>query len=153
MKPRKIRWLMITAILAFAGIGVLITWGARPSLAQVRPPSSQTSQEFPAFTTGAVTVTGSVSIANAPLVYARQDEAWSVSVVGQPVVSAATPEFLIVGGTYIFTWAGTGDSESFRVLAPGTNGWLPVEQLVGGSEREAKWVNTALAATIKESVQ
>lgn len=142
--------LMLCAVLAVTAV-VLVD--ARPSPAQppVNPPvRTRTNPGFPDFNTDNVPVVqGVVAIANSPTVHALQADEWGVRLVGQPVVSAPTPGFLVVGSVYELTWPGSAQAGLFRVRALGANGWIQAEEL-GGPNRAVRWLNTALVATIEE---
>jgi hypothetical protein len=133
-------------VLALAGAATILT-GVRPSLAQP-PVTTRTNQDFPDFNTDPVQTIGAVTVVNEPLVHARQADAWVVSVVGQPVVGSPTPGFLVVGVTYVVSWAGSAAAGRYRVRALGNNGWIQVED-VADQNRAVKWLNTSLAATIE----
>ena len=152
MPQRKVPLITITSaiVLVLAWVGVLMVSGAAPSLAQARPPGSQLSQDFPNFTLSPVAVTGGVAVTNNPTVYARQADAWTVSLAGQPVFSTPTPQFLVAGGTYAFLWLGAAEADFYRVTAIANDGWIRAEPLPAGPDQRARWVNSALAVTIEE---
>ncbi len=75
---------------------------------------------------------------------------WEVSLSQPPVVQVPTPSFLQPGRSYELTWPAGGQSATYRVVARGTDGWVFAEPTGAESGASARWVNAALAMTIRE---
>ncbi len=108
----------------------------------------QTQQQpgQPIFEPGPAEVVGSVSITNEPTVQAQQSGIWEVRLADPVAIVIPTPEFLVVGQSYTFTWSGSDTAQTYRVLSLAGNGWVRAEPAAGGGGR---WLNTSLATSIE----
>ena len=132
--------LVAGTLLLVAGVGALVNLNANQARRDQQP-------ALPIFEPGPAEVVGSVSITNEPTVNAQQAGVWKVSLADQPIFGSPTPEFLVVGVTYAFTWPGAERTDGYRILVLGQNGWVGAQPLEAGA---ARWLNTSLAMTIEE---
>ena len=100
----------------------------------------------PIFVPGPAEVVGSVSITNEPTVQAQQAGMWEVRLADQVALVIPTPEFIVVGQTYRFTWSGSDAAQTYQVLSRAGNGWVVAAPAVGG---DRMWLNTSLATSIE----
>ena len=126
---------------AVATAGTLVLAGSVIHGQQTRQPSSQ-----PIFVPDPMEVVGSVSITNAPTVQAQQSGMWEVRLADPVALVIPTPEFLVVGQSYSFTWPDSDTAQTYRVLSRAGNGWVGAEPAAGGV---GKWLNTSLAISIE----
>ncbi len=127
---------MRTVAVAIAGTLVL---AGGVILGQQQQPSQ------PIFVSGPAEVVGSVSITNEPTVQAQQAGMWEVRLADPVALVIPTPEFLVVGQSYTFTWPGSDTAQTYRVLSLAGNGWVRAEPAAGGA---GMWLNTSLATSI-----
>jgi hypothetical protein len=81
-----------------------------------------------------------------------------VSLASGSAVHLATPQFLVVGKRYAFTWPGGGPPQTFAVKAKRADGWILVEvadetirpELYIPGEFPTRWLHAALAVSIQE---
>ncbi len=108
----------------------------------------QTQQQpsQPIFAPGPAEVVGSVSITNEPTVQAQQSGIWEVQLADPVAIVIPTPEFLVVGQSYTFTWPGSATAQTYQVLSLAGNGWVSAEPAAGG---DGIWLNTSLATSIE----
>ena len=131
---------MRTMVVATAGTLALAT-----SVILGQQTQRQTSAE-PIFLPGPAEVVGSVSITNEPTVQAQQAGMWEVRLADQVALVIPTPEFIVVGQTYRFTWSRSDTARTYQVLALAENGWVAAAPVVGG---DRMWLNTSLATSIE----
>ena len=131
---------MRTMVVAIAGT-LLLAGGVILGQQTQRQPSAQ-----PIFVPGPAEVVGSVSITNAPTVQAQQSGTWDVRMADPVALVIPTPEFLVVGQSYAFTWPGSDTAQTYRVLSRTGNGWVGAEPDAGGG---GVWLNTSLATSIE----
>ena len=107
----------------------------------------QTQQQpsQPIFASGPAEVIGSVSITNEPTVRAQQSGLWEVRLADPVTLVIPTPEFVVVGQSYSFTWPGSDTAQTYQVLSLAGNGWVRAEPAAGGA---GMWLNTSLATSI-----
>jgi hypothetical protein len=76
----------------------------------------------------------------------------------QDFVRIATPQFVVAGKRYAFTWAGGGPAQTYTVKSVRNDGWVLVEvadevtnpiHFVPG-ENPVRWLNAAAAISIQE---
>ena len=127
--------------LAVATAGTLVLAGAVILGQTTRQPSSG-----PVFVSGPAEIVGSVSITNEPTVQAEQSGTWEVRLADPVALVIPTPEFLVVGQFYTFSWPGSDTAQTYRVLSLAGNGWVAAEPATGGGGR---WLNTSLATSIE----
>ena len=108
----------------------------------------QTQQEpsQPIFEPGPAEIVGNVNITNEPTVQAQQAGTWEVRVADQIALVIPTPEFLVVGQSYRFTWPGSDTAQTYQVLSLAGNGWVAAAPAVGG---DGMWINASLATGIE----
>ena len=99
----------------------------------------------PVFVAGPAEVVGSVSITNEPTVQAQQAGMWEVRLADPVALVIPTPEVLVVGQSYTFTWPGSDTAQTYQVLSLAGNGWVRAEPAAGGA---GMWLNTSLATSI-----
>lgn len=81
-----------------------------------------------------------------------------VSLASGSAVHLATPQFLVVGKRYAFTWPGGGPPQTFVVKAKRDDGWILVEvaddntrpELYIPGEFPTRWLHVGLAVSIQE---
>ena len=127
---------MRTVAVAIAGTLVL---AGGVILGQQQQPSQ------PNFVAGPAEVVGRVSITNEPTVQAQQAGMWEVRLADPVALVIPTPEFLVVGQSYTFTWPGSDTAQTYQVLSLAGNGWVRAEPAAGGA---GMWLNTSLATSI-----
>ena len=86
-----------------------------------------------------------MSITNEPTVQAQQAGMWEVRLADPVALVIPTPEFLVVGQSYTFTWPGSDTAQTYQVLSLAGNGWVRAEPAAGGA---GMWLNTSLATSI-----
>ena len=105
--------------IAAATVGTLVLAGGVILGQQTQPQLGQ-----PIFAPGPAEIVGSVSIMNEPTVQAQQLGMWEVRVADEVALVIPTPEFLVVGQSYRFTWPGSDTAQAYRFFrSPGTAGW------------------------------
>ncbi len=127
---------MRTVAVAIAGTLVL---AGGVILGQQQQPSQ------PIFVAGPAEIVGSVSITNEPTVQAQQAGMWEVRLATPVALVIPTPEFLVVGQSYTFTWPGSDTAQTYQVLSLAGNGWVRAEPAAGGA---GMWLNTSVATSI-----
>jgi hypothetical protein len=73
-------------------------------------------------------------------------------------ISLSTPEFIVKGKRYAFTWPGGGPPQTFTVKEIRQDGWILVEvaeenvdlNLVPLGTLPVRWLNVAIATSIQE---
>ena len=128
---------MRTVTVAIAGTLVLV---GGVIVGQQQQPSQ------PSFVAGPAEIVGSVSITNEPTVHAQQAGRWEVRLADPVALVIPTPEFLVVGQSYTFTWPGSDTAQTYQVLSLAGNGWVRAEPAAGGA---GLWLNTSLATSIE----
>ena len=91
-----------------------------------------------------------------PVVRASTPE--EVTLAVGSVIHLATPQFLIVGKRYAFTWPGGGPPQTFVIKSKRSDGWVLVEvadenirpELYIPGEFPTRWLQVALAVSIQE---
>ena len=131
----------MTRTVAAATAGLVLAGGVILGQQTQRQPSAE-----PIFVPGPAEVVGSVSITNEPTVQAQQAGMWEVTLADQVALVIPTPEFIVVGQTYRFTWSGSDAARTYQVLALAENGWVAAAPVVGG---DRLWLNTSLATSIE----
>jgi hypothetical protein len=88
-----------------------------------------------------------VAVTNTPTVRPDPDSKWAVTWPAGTSVTAVSrpPEFLKVGETFVFTWA--GGRTDYRLVSLGPDGWVSAVEPRGTGRRV--WINTTLVAAIE----
>jgi hypothetical protein len=82
----------------------------------------------------------------------------TVSLARGSTVALSTPEFIVKGKRYAFTWSGGGPPQTFTVKEIRPDGWIQVEvaeenvdlNLVPVGTLPVRWLNAASATSIQE---
>ena len=107
---------------------------------------------------GVIVVTAALLAAALRAPGARASSLEVVSLSPGTAVHLATPEFLLVGKRYAFTWPGGGPPQTFVIKAKRNDGWVLVEvadenirpELYIPGEFPTRWLHAALAVSIQE---
>lgn len=89
---------------------------------------------------------------------ARASMPETVSLASGSTISLATPEFIVKGKRYAFTWPGGGPPQTFTVKEIRKDGWILVEvaeenvdlNIVPLGTLPVRWLNAAIATSIQE---
>lgn len=89
---------------------------------------------------------------------ARASMLETVSLATGSTISLATPEFIVKGKRYAFTWPGGGPPQTFTVKDIRKDGWILVEvaeenldlNIVPVGTLPVRWLNAAIATSIQE---
>ena len=89
---------------------------------------------------------------------ARASMLETVSLASGSTISLATPEFIVKGKRYAFTWPGGGPPQTFTVKDIRRDGWILVEvaeenvdlNLVPIGTLPVRWLNAAIATSVQE---
>ena len=89
---------------------------------------------------------------------ARASVLETVSLASGSTISLATPEFIVKGKRYAFTWPGGGPPQTFTVKDIRKDGWILVEvaeenvdlNIVPIGTLPVRWLNVAIATSIQE---
>ena len=90
-----------------------------------------------------------------PAVAAMQE---SVRLVSGSTIALSTPEFIVKGKRYAFTWPGGGPPQTFTVKEVRRDGWILVEvaeenidpNIVPFGNLPVRWLNVAIATSVQE---
>lgn len=82
----------------------------------------------------------------------------SVTLASGSTVALATPDFIVKGKRYAFTWPGGGPPQTFTVKDIRRDGWILVEvaeenidpNIVPYGNLPVRWLNAAIATSIQE---
>lgn len=99
-----------------------------------------------------------LSLGPAPLTSARASAQETVRLASGSTISLRTPEFILKGKRYAFTWPGGGPPQTFTVKDIRPDGWVLVEvaeenvdlNVVPVGQLPVRWLNAAFATSIQE---
>ena len=82
----------------------------------------------------------------------------NVRVVNGSTIALSTPEFIVKGKRYAFTWPGGGPPQTFTVKEVRGDGWILVEvaeenidpNIVPYGNLPVRWLHAAIATSIQE---
>jgi hypothetical protein len=103
----------------------------------------------------AVLILFSIATISQPARASMQD---TVRLASGSTISLATPEFIVKGKRYAFTWPGGGPPQTFTVKDIRNDGWILVEvaeenidlNIVPLGTLPVRWLNVGIATSIQE---
>jgi hypothetical protein len=98
---------------------------------------------------------GATSLVSSPVDASMQE---TVKLASGSTVALSTPDFIVKGKRYAFTWPGGGPPQTFTVKEMRRDGWILVEvaeenidpNLVPFGNLPVRWLNAAIATSIQE---
>ena len=98
---------------------------------------------------------GAARLVSSPVDASMQE---TVKLASGSIVALTTPDFIVKGKRYAFTWPGGGPPQTFTVKEMRRDGWILVEvaeenidpNIVPYGNLPVRWLNAAIATSIQE---